>query len=310
MSDGLTLEQIRTLLAVADAGSFSAAARELGRVQAAVSQSIARLESELGLRLFDRSSRTPRLTTRGLAIVAQARRVAGEVEQFDAFVAQLKGGAEHELSIVFDSMFPSEALVDFVRLFNAAHPEVELTLHTETLSGAVELVRDKRATLGVAGTEQDLSELVQKHMLELPMLPVAAPSHPLAKLSSAIDEEELSRHVQIVLRDRSDEKLRPTPSGPGILSTKTWQVVDLATKHVLLLGGLGWGHAPEPSIREELSQGRLVQLRLTAWQDRPPIRSLALIHREKGVLGPVAESASNLLGKLCQHLNPRAAPTP
>ena len=59
MLEGVTIEQLRTLRAVAEAGSFSAAARKLGRVQAAVSQSIDRLEAQLGLRLFDRTGRVP-----------------------------------------------------------------------------------------------------------------------------------------------------------------------------------------------------------------------------------------------------------
>src|SRR4051794_41874077 len=67
MLDGVTIEQLRTLLAVVQAGSFSAAARKLGRVQAAVSQSIDRLEAQLGLRLFDRTGRVPVLTAHGEA---------------------------------------------------------------------------------------------------------------------------------------------------------------------------------------------------------------------------------------------------
>src|SRR6202040_881806 len=70
MLERVTIEQLRPLRAVADAGSFSAAARKLGRVQAAVSQSIDRLEAQLGLRLFDRSGRVPRLTRNGEAILA------------------------------------------------------------------------------------------------------------------------------------------------------------------------------------------------------------------------------------------------
>jgi DNA-binding transcriptional LysR family regulator len=82
--EGVTIEQLRTLRAVAREGSFSAAARKLGRVQAAVSQSIDRLEAQLGLKLFDRSSRVPRLTRQGEAIVAAAARVHDEVEALDA----------------------------------------------------------------------------------------------------------------------------------------------------------------------------------------------------------------------------------
>src|SRR3954449_8815587 len=79
MIEGVTIEQLRTLRAVAEAGSFSAAARKLGRVQAAVSQSMDRLEGQLGLRLFDRTGRVPRLTAHGEAVVAAAARVESGV---------------------------------------------------------------------------------------------------------------------------------------------------------------------------------------------------------------------------------------
>ena len=65
MIDPLTLDQLRVLVSVAESGSFSAAARRLGRVQSAVSQSIQTMEATLGLALFDRSTRTPALTEAG-----------------------------------------------------------------------------------------------------------------------------------------------------------------------------------------------------------------------------------------------------
>src|SRR5580692_8701985 len=107
MLEGVTIEQLRTLRAVAEAGSFSAAARKLGRVQAAVSQSIDRLEVQLGLRLFDRSGRVPRLTHHGEVIVAAAARIGGEVDALDDLVRSLKRGAETTLSIVVDALFPT-----------------------------------------------------------------------------------------------------------------------------------------------------------------------------------------------------------
>ena len=73
MIDSLTLDQMRVLVAVADAGSFSAAARKVGRVQSAISQSIQTLETTLGLVLFDRSGKTPRLTDAGKALVSDSR---------------------------------------------------------------------------------------------------------------------------------------------------------------------------------------------------------------------------------------------
>src|SRR5450432_4651480 len=102
MLEGVTIEQLRTLRAVAEAGSFSAGARKLGRVQAAVSQAIERLEAQLGLRLFDRSGRVARLTAHGAAIVAAAMRVEGDVDALEDIVVAMKQGAEASLSIVVD----------------------------------------------------------------------------------------------------------------------------------------------------------------------------------------------------------------
>src|SRR5205809_1028411 len=113
MPDGVTIEQLRTLRAVAEAGSFSAAARKLGRVQAAVSQSVDRLEAQLGLRLFDRSGRVPRLTEHGEAIVVAAARIEAGVDALDDLVLGLKRGAETRLSIVVDVLFPAASLVVF-----------------------------------------------------------------------------------------------------------------------------------------------------------------------------------------------------
>ena len=73
MIDPLTLDQMRVLVAVAETGSFSAAARKLGRVQSAISQAIQTLEATLGLSLFDRSGKTPQLTDPGRALVGDAR---------------------------------------------------------------------------------------------------------------------------------------------------------------------------------------------------------------------------------------------
>ena len=75
----LTLDLILTFLAAADEGSFSAAGRRLKRSQSVVSQTLANLEAQLGVKLFDRSSRYPVLTREGQALVADARAITRQV---------------------------------------------------------------------------------------------------------------------------------------------------------------------------------------------------------------------------------------
>src|SRR5258708_26882670 len=86
----------------------------------------------------------------------------------------------------------------------------------------------------------------------------------------------------------------------GGFSARTWRVADLATKHALIAGGLGWGHLPEHMARDDLRAGKLVELRLEAWGEAAPRRSLVLVWNEGAVLGPVATWAQGHLVRLCR----------
>lgn len=298
MSEGVTLEQLRTLRAVAEAGSFSAAARRLGRVQAAVSQAVDRLEAQLELTLFDRTGRTPRLTPQGEAVVAAAGRVHGEVASLDALVERLRRGGEATLPIVVDTMFPTASLAAFATELAREHPDVSLVLLSESLSAVTSLVRARRAVWGIAGEDADLTGLDRRRVADVRLIAVAAPSHPLASTRGAVGAEVLAESVQVVLSERRHEAQRAS-ADQGVLSTRTWRVVDLATKQALIAAGVGWGHMPEHMVRDDVRAGRLVPLRLEAWSGAPPTRSLVLVWRRGARGGPVAQWAQERLTSLC-----------
>jgi DNA-binding transcriptional LysR family regulator len=89
------------------------------------------------------------------------------------------------------------------------------------------------------------------------MIMVAAKEHPLAKKKGVIGKAELSKHVQLVLTDRSQlSKGREF----GVISPFTWRLGDLFAKHAFLLGGLGWGGMPLHAVKDDLAAGRLVEL--------------------------------------------------
>ncbi|HLZ84759.1 MAG TPA: LysR family transcriptional regulator [Caulobacteraceae bacterium] len=255
-----TIDQLKVLLAVVEAGSFTAAARRLRRAVSAISYAIATLEQQLGIELFDREgSRTPTLTKAGLAVLAKARVIAVGVDDLRAGVRAMLGGVEAEVTLVVDVMLPSARLVDAVQAFEATFPTVTLRLHVEALSAVAQLVRSGMARLGVGGgvlaTEPDL-ELI--HVGEVEMIPVAAPHHPLA-LARPVAAGAARRHRQLILTVRT-----PFSEGPdiGVFAADGWRMADLSAKHALLLAGVGWGNMPEPSVREDLAAGRLVRLEL------------------------------------------------
>ncbi|HEY8945965.1 MAG TPA: LysR family transcriptional regulator [Polyangiaceae bacterium] len=312
MIEGVTLEQIRTLRAVAEAGSFSAAARKLGRVQAAVSQSIDRLEAQLGLRLFDRSSRVPRLTRHGESVVAITARIESGLDALDALVESIRRGEETSLSIVVDSFFPTESLVTFASEFAKHHPSVELLLFTDVLSAVTAHVRERHSAWGIALEDADLEGLNRRAIADVQLIPVAASGHALARHPGPLDAAMLNDAVQIVLGEHHREADKPSVDH-GVFSTRRWRVVDLATKHALIAAGLGFGHMPRHVVREDLRSGRLVELRLVPWGQVAPRRSLVLVWRPEAVLGPVAKWAQQRLTDLCQHVidpkEPESHPT-
>ena len=296
MLDGVTIEQLRTLRAVAEAGSFSAAARQLGRVQAAVSQAIDRLEAQLGLRLFDRTGRVPTLTEHGQAVLEAAAKVTSDFAALDELVASLGRGAERTLRIVVDAMLPTASLVAFAQAFARLHPEVGLVLHTDILSAVTAHVRERRSAWGIALEDANLADLERRTVAYVQLVPVAAPAHPLAARPAPLDAGALADSVQIILGDHRPEG---ESGAQGVFSPRTWRVVDLATKQALIRGGLGWGHMPEHLVRDDLAAGRLVALRLDAWGGESPRRALLLVWRPNAVLGPVARWAQEHLTGLC-----------
>ncbi|MDR6531478.1 DNA-binding transcriptional LysR family regulator [Caulobacter rhizosphaerae] len=255
-----TIDQLRVLLTVVETGSFTAAAKRLNRAVSAISYTVAALEHQLGIALFDREgSRTPVLTEAGAAVVAKASVVAGSVDDLRASVRSLLGGIEAEVTLVVDVMLPSARLVDAAQAFEAAFPTVKLRLHVEALSAVVQLVRAGVATVGVGGgihaTEPDL-ELI--HIGDVDLIPVAAPRHPMA-LCSPVPASAARRHRQLILTVRT-----PFSEGPdvGVFAAEEWRIADLGAKHALLLAGVGWGNMPEPYVRDDLVAGRLVRLEL------------------------------------------------
>ena len=116
-----SLDQLLVLLTVAEAGSFSAAAKRLGRATSAISYAVDTLEALLGVSLFDRgTTRKPKLTQQGEAIVSEARAVAHSIETLRARVRGFLDELEPEVSLAVDSMLLGDRLTTLLREFHAS----------------------------------------------------------------------------------------------------------------------------------------------------------------------------------------------
>jgi DNA-binding transcriptional LysR family regulator len=277
-----TLDQLRALIAVSEQGSFSAAARKLHRVQSAVSTAMANLEIQLGIPLWDRSTKVARLTDQGQAILAAARKVCTEVDALRKLAAGMVVGLEASVSLCVDILFPVTALVDLCERFRDEFPSVDLRVDTQTMTAVSARVIDGSATIGVASPMGVTAGLERKVLTTIQMVPVVSPEHPLASLRGPIPTARLRDHIQLVLSELQGEG----HPDQAVLSSRTWRVRDLHTKHALLRAGLGWGNLPEHLVRDDLRTRRLIKIRVEAWGEDEHKLYLSAVYRGDVTFGP------------------------
>lgn len=287
MLDGLTLDQLRTFIAAVDEGSFSAAGRKLRRAQSVVSQTLANLEAQLGVKLFDRSARYPRLTDEGRSLIADARSVADNVDEFKARARTMREGLEPELSVAMDVMYPMAALTRAAAHSRKTYPHTPLRLYVEALGGVIKPVLDRDCSIGVIGSLPLVpDELRSEPLPSTPLVTVVSPSHPLAKNRGVVSVSAMSKHVQLVLSDRT---VLTAGRDFGVLSPLTWRLADLGAKHAFLKAALGWGHMPLHMVQADLDDGVLVKIRVET-VPRAPVMPMSAVFRKDAPPGPAGRA--------------------
>lgn len=257
MIGSLTLDQLRVLVAISQTGSFSAAGRSLGRVQSAISQTIKALEETQGVELFDRTGHRPILTPVGEALLEQARMVLASADRFAAVAAGTRVGLEPSLMLAVDPLVPTEPFIGSLRALRDTFPDLPVSFSTEGVGGAERRLRDGSASLAfclLLPTVPD--DLMAYPVMDLALVPVATPDHPLVRLRRRLDRADLEAHVQLVLSDAVGVH------GPsyGVIGSRVWRFVDLGRRLDFLLAGLGWCKMPPFAVDAHLAEGRLVVL--------------------------------------------------
>ena len=280
----LSLDQLQVLLAIAEEGSFAGAARRLKRATSAVSYAVDTLETQLGVSLFDRgTTRRAKLSHVGEAVVAEAKSVAYSAQMLRARVKGLRDGLESEVSVVVDDMFPSDRLVESLKSLYIKFPTVPLRLKVEALGQIERSLRSGTADIAIGSTVHMNDEGLRViHLKGVQLIPVSAPGHPLARAGRG-KLGATREHLQLVLTEQPAAGKRDF----GVVSVNVWRLGNLATKHALLLDGIGWGGMPEPMVRSDLNAGRLVHLQLLDF--RGGMYPLQVAHKNESPPGPAGQ---------------------
>lgn len=301
MLDALTLDQMRTFVMVAEAGSFRSAATRLSRAQSAISHAVANLEAQLGLQLFDRSAHRPALTAEGKALLTDIREVLLRVGALKARAHGLSRGVEIELSLTIDVLFPFPLIGAALSELRERYPSVSIRLAIEPLGGPIAALLERRSALAITVGENFRDPRIAIEALtSVEMIAVVAATHPLAQAGNErrLTRSELAQHLQIVQID-------PTPiSGAqdfNVLSPQTCRVTGQDTKHAMILAGLGWGRLPSWLIERDLTEGRLVRVATRALGRNAQLPAEAyLAHRLDEAMGLAARAFAEALARLCE----------
>ena len=283
----LTLDQLRVLVTIEDTGSFSAAGRKLQRAQSAISHAVQTLESLQRVQLFDRSGRAPILTDAGRALAKQARQVLRQAELFERTAQTIAEGLEPELTFAVDGMVPTQPVIRSLAALQARFPDLAVTLFTEGLGGAERRVRAGAAALGLCVLfPVQAQDLMAYQVTSIELVPVVAPSHPLACETRRLEREVLAEHVQLVLTDPESQ------GGPSysVVSPRVWRFVDLARRLDFLLAGFGWATMPLHLVEGHIKAGALKRLPIDDPAILPGALPIYAVHQRNRPLGTGARS--------------------
>jgi len=256
--NALTPEALTMMDAIAQSGSFAAAARQLGKVPSALTYSVRQLEDALDVLLFDRRSRQATLTAAGQELLDEGRRLLEQIDAVANRVKRVATGWETQFTVAFDDAVSRTTILELCEAFYEPSPPTRLRIRSEVLSGTWEALVTGHADLAIGvGTDRELpSGLAMKDLGRLDFVFAVAPHHALAGHADPIGDAELLRHRAVAV---ADSALRLAPMTVNLLPGQdVFTVGSMQAKIDALLRGLGCGFVPESMVRDHIGAGRLV----------------------------------------------------
>jgi len=248
------LDQLTAFVMAVEQGSFSAAARKMGKAQSRVSTAIANLELDLGFELFDRSHRLPKLSEKGREMYHDAKSVLSQCQRLSSRASMLAANEAVSLTVAIDEAVPIEAFETFFIDVAKQFPELTLTILNGAQQDIAHWVDNKQADIGVmfhlAPMSDNLDFISIAHFKRSL---IVSPTHPLAQFPEP-SLNMLNQYRQLVIRNRlSGEQ--------GITLSPTHWFIDSYYYISSMVGhGVGWALVPEHVARSDWYTGVLVEL--------------------------------------------------
>ena len=280
-------EVLLAFVQAATQGSFSAAARQLGKSQSTISAAVASLEIDLNVQLFDRSSRKPGLTPAGYVLLQRAEEILAATSRLEMAASQLSQGVEAKLTVALSDTYQSDRFEASLQAFEARYPDLELECLIAECEDLVALVQSGRAQIAFAEMQPsypaDLEHATVEERTEIALF--VARDHPLAQLKQ-LDPENLEQHREL----RLATSINPYESRAR---GRVWSAASYLMLLEMAQGGFGWAALPRWLV-ERFGAGTLQELNARGWPR--PVAVDALWSR----LHPPGPAGSWLLAKMLE----------
>jgi DNA-binding transcriptional LysR family regulator len=256
--DVLTPDALAMLQAIDDAGSFAAAARDMGVVPSALTYRVRQIEDALDVLLYDRSSRQARLTAAGSELLREGRRLLGEIDAVANRVRRVATGWESQLTLAIDSIIAKPIVLELCEAFFALGAPTRLKLRDEALAGTLETLTSGLADLAIGGAQESTTAagIHSKPLGPVSFVYAVAPHHPLAAAPEPLTDELVLAHRAVAV---ADSVQRGNSLTIGLLAGQdVFTVASMQDKLEAQLRGLGGGFVPECLARPHIAAGRLV----------------------------------------------------
>ena len=286
-SPRISLDQWRSLLAVVDAGGYAQAAEALHKSQSAVTYAVQKLESLLGVKVFEVIGRKAHLTATGEVLYRRAKALLDEAGSLESAASTLAAGWEPELRLAIEIIFPTWLLLECFARFADERPQTRIELYETVLSGTEEMLLQRKVDLAICSHVP--AGFVGDALMRAPFVAAAHPNHPLHRLGRELTLQDLREHRHLVIRDTGSQR----QSGSWVGAEQIWTVSHKATSIHAACMGLGFAWFPEETIRNELERGLLKPLPLREGGSRSG--ELYLVFADRDYAGPGALRLAEIL---------------
>lgn len=291
----ISIESLLVLDAIAERGSYASAAEHLNKVPSALSYIVQKLEEQLDVTLFQRQGRRSVLTPAGKYLLEEGRHILLAINKISEQTKTIANGWEPKIRIAFDSIIDINNVLPAFKVFLDEHTNVELDIREEVLNGAWEALIDDEVDL-LIGASAPVP--IQKGIRAIPfgvlnMLFCVNKSHPLAKLTTPISQDDLINYRTIIVHDSAKSIVTKTTAG-FIEQSEHFYVSSVEQKIKVILGGMGGGFLPTDRIQYLLDSGELVVVPLA--QPQPEIQlyiAWKILNKGKGLASLVSHINMN-----------------